>query len=160
MVRGVSWNSRWASCAGWLRRVLATTCDSSPRYPGEPFALPHARLSKRIDRNAPHFGGVYIAQISAELIETRALAMLVRVGPRPEYRASSGCLGGRRFLDAPRFSSKTTIQRDSVRVLGLWRLSVMLRALSGTWCSRGWTVGGLLQFSANSFFPIPIIPQS
>ena len=59
MVRGVSWNSRWASCAGWLRRVLATTRDSSPRYPGEPFALPHARLSKRIDRNAPHSGGVH-----------------------------------------------------------------------------------------------------
>ena len=66
MGRGVSRNSRWASCAGLLRRVLATTRDSSPRYPGEPFALPHARLSKRIDRNATHSGGVYIAQISAE----------------------------------------------------------------------------------------------
>ena len=74
---------------------------SLPRGAVRTAPRPTVTVSKRIDRNAPHFGGVYIAQISAELIETRALAMLVRVGPRPEYRASSGCLGGASILRCP-----------------------------------------------------------
>ena len=100
---------------GFMCRFAETGTSNHPRFKpslarGAVRTAPRPTVSKRIDRNAPHSGGVYIAQISAELIETRALAMLVRVGPRPEYRASSGCLGGRRFLDALRFSSKTTIQ--------------------------------------------------
>ena len=91
---------------GFMCRFAETGTSNHPRFKpslarGAVRTAPRPTVSKRIDRNAPHSGGVYIAQISAELIETRALAMLVRVGPRPEYRASSGCLGGASILRCP-----------------------------------------------------------
>ena len=55
---------------GFMCRLAETGTSNhlrlKPSLPREPFALPHARLSKRIDRKVPHSGGVYIAQISAE----------------------------------------------------------------------------------------------